>query len=237
MKLLTKFTSLLLMIFMTISISSCNDDNKNGLTIPSNAVLDFATFVSSNDNGSVFTLQKDGDSPLITLTSTIAISTTDLKPGTRVLIQYAPAGSQEVYQSGAINLYGIARITNGNVEPKPLSEIESWQSDGLKINIMTRTGQYVNVWAEAPIQREPKRFVLVADKTTVDSELVELYLVYQADNDMAAYGQVYASFDLSNVWNKPTCKAVKINYMSRSGMEAKRFDKDYKLPINPDTDL
>ena len=75
-------------LFVAI-LASCSDKPKNDY-YPEDMMVDIATYVSSSDNGSVFTLRKDGDSPLVTLTSTRVINENMFKPNTRVLIQYVP---------------------------------------------------------------------------------------------------------------------------------------------------
>lgn len=236
MKLPTKLMAMLTIVLAGMMTTGCNDDDEGGSVIPENLSTDFATFASSNEQGSVFTLQKDGDSPLVTLTASTKIDTEKLKPGTRVIIQYVPTGGQAVYESGSIQLYGVMQVTNGKVEPAVKSEIDSWRSDRVKMYSMTRTGQYVNVWAEATLSREPQRFVIVADESTIGDEYPELYLVFTTDNELGRSYNLYGSFDLDEIWNLDTCKGVKINYADKSGNESKTFHKSGLLPVQPGVD-
>lgn len=234
MKFATRLTTILTVILAATMMSGCNDDNGGGSTIPDNLSTDFATFVSSGDQGSVFTLQKDGDSPLVTLTAAVKIDTEQIKPGSRVLIQYVPSGGQEVYESGAIQLYGILQITNGDIEAVAKSEIDSWRSDRMKLNSMTRTGDYINVWMEVTVSNAPQRFVIAADEATINDEYPQLYLVMTSDNEMGRSYNLYGSFDISDIWDLETCQGVRIHYSDRNGDDSKTFQKDGILPIEPD---
>ena len=112
-----KLTSALLAVFFTIALglTSCNTDDDNGGGVD-NLCADFVTFVSTGDQGTVFTFRKSGDSELITLTAPVKVDTQQIKLGSRVIIPYVPSGGQAPYQSGPINLYNITRIINAGIE-------------------------------------------------------------------------------------------------------------------------
>lgn len=206
--------------------SSCSDNDKIGSgTLPDNICFDFATFVSSSEDGSVFQLQQSGDSPLITLTTTARVSADQIRPNTRVIIEYVPSGGQAVYQSGPIDLYGIVSITTGNITPRPLSDINSLFVESFKTISLTRTGEYLNVWAEAAYNSKIEKFELLVDETTLENEYPEAYLIFKPDNG-GIYRQVYASFGLNEIWKLPTCKGVKVNYQLASGKTSMKFDKE-----------
>lgn len=232
-----KFTSrlfaALIICFLGLFSSSCNSES-NQQYVPDNICYDFVTFVSTSENGSVFTFRKSNDSNLITLTAAVKIDTEKIKPGTRVIIQYVPSGGQAPYESGPINLYGIALITNGDVEAKPLTEIESWQNERFKMQTITRSGNYIDVWFEAALSQKPKRFMIVADEATMDNEYPELYLVFETDRNMGNIRQVYGSFDMSKVWEQPSCKGVTVHYNTYNGNETVKFEKPTQLPIIPE---
>lgn len=151
-----------------------------------------------------------------------------------MIIQYVPADGQQPYQSGAITLFGITEIYNAEVAQEPLSTIESWAYNNLKMMSIARTGQYINVWAQIDIIRDPKRFVLVADEATLGNDYPELYLVFTADDGLSRTYQFYASFDIAKVWNLTTCKGVKVNYNEYGGRKSVTFNKTTLLPTDPE---
>lgn len=227
------FFSIACFIAICFLSTACNSDDNGGSGIPDNLCADFVTFVSTNDNGSVFTFRKSGDSGLITLTAPVKVDVNQLKPDTRVIIQYIPSGGQQPYQSGPINLYGITRIVNGGVEQKPLSTITTWGYNTLNMMTIGRSGKYLDVWAEAAFGGNPKRFVLAADQATLEDEYPQLYLVFVADDEIARIRPLYASFDLSSVWDLSTSKGVKVNYNTASGTETLTLQKSGREPLQP----
>ncbi len=208
-----------------ISVSCSSDGEKSGDGLPSDMCADFATFENTSGNGSVFTLRKSGDSELITLTAPVRIDVGKIKPETRLIIYYTPSGGQMPYESGPIDLYGITAIQNGTPEPTPLAKIESWTSQSMKMVSLTRSGEYLDVWAELSLDARPERFTLALDEATADSAYPELYLVFTSDSQIGRVRQYYASFDLSDIWDLASCEGVKIRYLGGSGEETVTFSK------------
>lgn len=217
-----------------VVLSSCKKESTVDVgPIPDNVCYDFVTFVNSNNSGSTFEFRKSGDSPLITLTSTASIKTSELAPGSRVIIQYLPSGGQDVYQSGPITLYGIAQITNGNATTAPMADISAWGSDDIRVVTLSRSGQYLDFWGEATMTGNPRRFALAADESTLGDEYPMLYLIVDADNVNGRVHQLYASFDMSAVWNLSTCKGVQVNFKTSAGEDFMVFDKGNRQPFQP----
>lgn len=232
-KLKKTFFALAAFFSLCLMSTSCNSDDNGGGGIPDNLCADFVTFVSTNDNGSVFTFQKSGDSGLITLTAPVKVDVNQVKPDSRVIIQYIPSGGQQPYESGPIDLYGITRIINGGVDKEPLSTITTWGYNTLNMMTIGRSGKYLDVWAEAAFGGNPKRFVLAADEATLEDEYPQLYLVFVADDEFARIRPLYASFDLSSVWDLSTSKGVKVNYNTASGTETLTLQKSGREPLQP----
>lgn len=236
-KLTTTLLAILFTITLGLGVTSCNKDDNGGMPIPDNICADFVTFVSTNDQGTVFTFRKSGDSDLITLTAAVKVDTEQIKPGSRVIIQYVPSGGQEVYQSGPITLYGITRILNDGIEEEDMETIASWGHDPINVHTIARSGQYLDLWAEANCGSKPKRFVLVADKATLENEYPELYLIFVTDDDLGRTRQIYASFDLSKVWDLETSLGAKLTYYTGSGTETMTLHKSTRVPLQPGEDV
>lgn len=217
---------LIVAVLLSAMLFSCS---KNDIVpgIPPDLCADFATYVESNTAGSVFTLRKNGDSDLITLTAAgVMVNNEQVKPGNRVIIQYIPSGGQQPYQSGPISLYSITKIINGGVGSESLETIRSWSSDPVKMMTLNRSGQYLDVWAEATFDDSIIRFSLTVDESTVDDSCPQLYLVFESDEKtVVRTHQIYASFDLSSVWDLPTCEGININYRTQSGQSSVAFQK------------
>lgn len=234
-KLTSTLGAILAFLLIGVMSTSCNSDDNNNM-LPSDMCVDFATFVKTSDKGSVFTLRKSGDSELVTLTAAVKIDSEKLKPETRVIIHYTPSGGQKPYESGPINLYGITEIQNGTPESESLETIKSWPSEKFKMMSITRSGEYLDVWAELSFSSKPTRFTLAVDEATINDEYPELYLVFTSDNQIGRIRQYYASFKLSSVWDLSTCKGVKVNYDGVNGSESVTFKKEDRKPLEPGTD-
>lgn len=231
---------LLWLPLLVILMTACSNDNKpSGPTIPSNAVWDFVTVDQITSSTTSFTTRKDGDSPLVTLVARYVFDDKQgVKPGDRIMIMYTPDG-HPAYTTGAITLYGYRLLEQ--TQPSALegtaSEYESWQSDPLQMISLWRTGEYINIHASAfcTTQSRPKRFILVADESTLDQETVQLHVIYiQANAGGENRQDVYASFDIKAVWNLPSCKSVEVSYFSPSGIEKMTFEKQNFTPTPRD---
>lgn len=235
MKSISKLTALLLVLTMCFGFSSCNDDNKNGIQIPDDVLFDFVTVVSTGDKGTVFEFRKNGDSSLITLTAGVQLDDKKVKPGMRVIIQYVPSGGQQAYQSGPITLYGIAMIANGKAEITSLENIDAIDGGPMKMHTISRSGQYVDVWIEASYINAPVTLGIYVDEATIDDAYPTAYLKFVPDRNSLEQrpSQLYGSFDIKEVLDRPTSKGIIINYTNGSSNDQIRFDKDNREPLLP----
>lgn len=209
--------------------ASCVDDKKNEL-LPGDLMIDIATYVASNETGSVFTVQKDGDSPIATLTSDYIINDKMFPPKSRVLIQYVPE-SGVAYESGPVELYSVQAV-NTTVKEGTETEYRGWNSDVVSVTSLWRTGNYINLWANIDVVSRPKTFELVLDTETIDTECPEYHIVFETDGVDARRHTIYGSYDISQVWNLETCNAVKVYYADANGTSSTIFYKN-TLPIAP----
>lgn len=207
MKLKTFFLSLVGIIALATSFSSCNsdsDDNGNSIyTI-------IATFEKSNAQGSVFTYRKEGDEPLITLTSTQSIKTDMFKEGTRVLLQFVT--NMPPYTSGPIQVLGVAKII-GSGEPATISTAEAtndWRSNEVDIRTLWRTGTYLDIAFIAPLG-VTDYFKFYLDEATIGSSSPEFHIVLTEGGNLGGQqGLYYASYNIANVWDNPETDEIKI---------------------------
>lgn len=214
--------------------TGCSSDSDVSDGRPDNLCYDFVTLVSTGDRGTVFEFRKNGDSQLITLTAAVKIDTERIAVGSRLIICYVPAGGQMPYQSGAISLYGIAQVVNGVPQPATLAAIEALKCDPLTVKTISRSGNYIDVWAEGYGAGEDVTVALYVDESTVGSDYPSTYLIYDAGDTEGTLHQVYASFDIDNLLSQPDCKGVKVTYYGRKGCETVCFDRESVLPLRPD---
>lgn len=200
----------MLIVILGTSLSSCRDDD--GVDGPVSMQLwDIVTYEgrNSNNSGSVFTFRQVDDSPLVTLTSDITLK--EIEQGQRLMIRYIPENGK-AYTSDRISLLSAAKINDGKAETEWKSDYDIWNRDKVYLYSTWRTGSYINFHLRLTYSKEPRMFNIVLDPKTMDTETPEFYLVHimaqETDNHDRAY---YASFDIDEIWNAPTTKAVKIH--------------------------
>lgn len=224
MKALNKILFLNILIVTCVAFFACDKEEEKN-PFPTNTCYDFVTFEARNDNGTTYTLQKSGDSPLITYTSSYTLKDhKDLEAGRRIIILYTRTDG-EPYTSGPINLYGYMLTNNTTQTLTDFNPME--KSDLVKMTALTRTGQYINMQLELSTHsiQKPKKLELCLDKTTSDTPIPELHLVYQASEPGENYASGYASFDVQTIWEKPSCTGIKIIYDTPDGTFSKEFHK------------
>ena len=220
-----KTLPILLLTIFAFALSSCNDDNHKSL--PDGTMFDIVTLVENNDKGSVFEFRKDGDSPLITLTSERKLDEKEVKVGQRIMIAYVPLSGVS-YVSGSIDLIAYRSVFNGNIVIGKASDWNNFGTYEQRVTFINRSGNYINVSAEIYVQNEPKVYNLVLDEKTLDKEYPQAYIIYRPDSDLNGTMKTgYASWDISSVWALGTCKGLKISWVDEnSNIQTRTFDKD-----------
>lgn len=207
----------------------CSDD-KSGSNLPNDRWYDIVTIESIYNKGSSFTLQKDGDSELITYTSSYPfLNDTTVHVGDRIIIMYLRADDAPAYTSGAINLYGYRKMDNSPQQALMAmpAEIKDFNPEWIDVQSMTRTGQYINVQARLScyIADAPAVWCMVADPETLLDPYPTLNILYQAKSPGQNYTLGYASWDISEIWAAPTCQGVTVRCKSKDGYTEQTFDK------------
>ncbi len=222
---------LLLLQSLFIAASSCKGEDEPSSNIPQEAVYDFVTLKESSPEGSTFTMRKSGDSPLITYFSDIDFSRIQtIEDGDRLILCYDRAGG-EIYTSGNIIVYGYVQLSSTSQEmlTAAAADYDGWKCQPMKVNALWRTGQFINLDTEISVYhaRRPETMVIVADNATLDSEYPRLHIYYEnaEDNDGENPYRVYGSFDISDVWQKPTCRGVTVTYQTTDGPSSVTFEK------------
>jgi len=202
-----------LIIALTMGMSSsCNSDSDDSTQMYANIV----TLVASNEQGTVFTFRTQGDEPLVTLTSTQRISPEMFKVGSRVLLHYytsVPAG-----ESGAIQIVGMANILGGGARLKEAtaSETENWRSENISVQLLYRTGEYIDLAFVSSAANVDKNFQFYVDKTTLGSDYPECHIVLSGNTGSGNNALYYGSYSIDNIWNLPNVKGIKIHLPDNS---------------------
>lgn len=212
-----KLTKHILILFVLLFATSCEKSSNNGgVSIPEGTTMyDIVTFVGnpqSNNNNSVFQFQKENDSRLTTLrANNIAIDTATTKVNTRVLLAYTPeTGMHNVDDNVTVN--GVGNILNDSIRTGEANRLPNPDSNPIFVEIIQRSGTYINIQCGLTYVIEPLEFMLMVDASTIDNEMPDVYLTYKKDSSKSAtYKGFIASIDIANLWNRPTCKGIKLH--------------------------
>lgn len=203
------FSLLVSLMALLAAVSCVNSDTIDGEV--SVTTWDIATFHGNIDGLSTFAVSPGGDSPEATLTSVTHVDEEKISAGSRVYIAYIPQ-ARDPYVSCDINLLSISSITDSEVKSETFDPAGGWDADPVYIITLWRTGRYINVYCRLPYYKEPRRFSLIADASTVKSARPQLYLEHALPEEVNSFSRAYyASFDISDVWDLPSTEAVDIH--------------------------
>lgn len=156
-----------------------------------------------------FTFRRYDDSPLITLKA-INGSIAEEWAGHRILLRYYPENG-EPYTSGDITVAAMNAINYDTLRVRDVTKYD-WTASPVFLNSIWRTGQYLNMRMRVEYSPSPRLFGLMVDSLTVDSVQPQLYLLHNRLGEPENYlTEIYASFDLSPVWNRPGCRSIKVH--------------------------
>lgn len=118
----------------------------------------------------------------------------DLYEGQRVILQYyvneeKPDNSKEV---GVIEIYSVRHDTINDVHPDTLA---AYPNDPLKINTISRTGNYINLDMSIEYFNKPHGLDLFSNPMQASSDTIDVILRHNRNDDVFGYWvAAYASF-------------------------------------------
>lgn len=209
-----QLSHLLLTLCLSFAFIACSNDDSNP-PFSGDEMFDIVTFVGnpqSNNNKAVFQFQKENDSRLTTLRATNTdLDTAKIKLNTRMLIAYLPeSGTHNVDDN--ITLKGYSVVFNDSIRTGDKNKLPNMEHNPIYVNAIWRSGTYINIHCGLTYSYEPSGFVLLVDNKTIDDPMPNVYLSYKTGSDHESYyKEFYASIDISNLWNRPTCKGIKLH--------------------------
>lgn len=214
-----KFLAFILCVVMMPMLTACNDNDE-----PTPSFLIFATYSEATSAGSVFTAQRNLDSPLVTYTTSVVLDGEHYKVGNRYIINFTN-DTNRCYESGPINLLYIVDVCNGAITEASRDEIAKVSVDPLEFLMIQREGHYINVQAVAYVHTQPTLFNMYVDRETVNNEIPDVYFGFKSDV-LSRQKQLFGSFDIASVWNLPTCKGLCIHYGANNENKTLTFSKE-----------
>lgn len=202
-----KKLALSLIAAAAVCLPSCNslNDGNNGSDGDA-AIKRFVTLASKSDDGCTFTYY-DANDNMYTLTSTYKINATTVNPGHRLILAYnCNWGTAD--KSGAVDVLGAYNVINGTLQVGSSVQLSTPQYQVYP----TQTGPYLNIEARVPVVDAPKTYKVIMDESTIDSEYPTVNLVFESDKEPeGTYKDIYASFDMSSIWNNTQYKGYRLN--------------------------
>ncbi len=227
MKLLQKKLSIALFaVLACIGMASCSGSESGGgsVTLPSNAFYSFATYNGSAEGKSSFDVQRDGNSPVATITFAREFTKDQLAAGTRVYIAYTTLSGQQ-YVSGPGQLYSITKVDGGKpVEATDANAVRL--SSPIKLAEMKRTGDYLNVVFQVSMLNTLMRVQLTEKENTKEPEYPMLGLYVLSDSELGQYRYARASFNVKSVLDREDVEGFKVEYYGDRGIDTLTFLKN-----------
>ena len=207
---IVKTVMLLGMVATTATVlTGCLDhDTVDGEVIPQIQTL--ATFDGNNLDGARFSYIPQGDDPMLTLQAEVNVDTVLIHPGNRILLTYQP-----LQDAGRIKIISAARINGGVLKFEDTDALQGWDADPLFVESLWRTGNYINLRCKILWTPDTRRYSLEADSTTLNTDLPDVYVAHAiadtTDRTNAYMVANYASFDISELWSRPTVRGIKVH--------------------------
>lgn len=194
-------------LMFAVLACGCGDDTDAGAT---ERYMNFATF-EGNESGSVrFTLRIINDSPLITLTCGGTLDPSDVSVGDRVLLTYELPVGMTVNDSGRVSRLVVGKVTNMPVVAAGEGGVPP--GDGLGVQVLYRTGHYINMQFQAPYYKDEARKLRVVAGAVGQDGLADLYVVYERQSKNPTFDRTgYASANISDIWDAEGCRGVRVH--------------------------
>ncbi len=197
---------IILALSASAMISACSDDDYNDRMMLSDLVSIQASDASA---GTTFTFQRYDDSPVITLVDP-KLNIKEELVGHRALLYYYPESGQ-AYESGNISATGLTIVNSDTAVVRPIARYD-WDASPVYLNSIWRSGRYLNFRMRLDYSDKPRHFGLVVDSLTLTSTEPQLYLVHNLNGAPDNFlRECYASFDISKIWQQPTCKSIAVH--------------------------
>ncbi len=211
-----------IMLVMAMLLNSC--DSNNGYIPAIDFEYNMVTFVS-DESGMNYEFQAYNDSPLIKLHDDDE-STLNLSAGDRLMLQYIELGEESGVMQ--ISTMGYSSVIDTPLARNSRDEIKELPNYPVNLSSIWRTGGYINLNCQFIYIDEPRNIQLFVNSDSENSEIVEFYLLDDAGNlqPSSYYRRSYASFDISSVWNRESCRGARVYIQDiNNGMKSYDFTK------------
>lgn len=221
---------------LMLGITSCNTDS-DGYNTEMSTVMVFATLKSVNTNSCSFTFQEKDDSPEVTVTCAAQLNS-NYTVGKRYIVIYL-TDNEDPFTSGPVTLQSIVDIYNGDIQSASATQIAGLNNLTVKTATPSRSGEYINVVSESTrggFTTSEVTYNIYVDETTIDNEIPDAYVVLgSTGTSYTTTTNYYGSFNISSVWNRTTCRGLKVHYTNSSYESAEVTFEKTGIDLVPST--
>lgn len=213
-----------------LAFTSCNSNDDDPVN---NYYSNIVTVRSVTASGTSFTFRNEGDSQLITYTTTQPVSGDATKVGDRIVITYQiKSYDQQRYPESSlpfcdamINVLGAIPTVGGGgqIPVATAEETGNFKSDAISMNSVWRSGEYINVIFIKQTNTNYKQCRLVADQSTLDEAYPHVYLIFENPSDFVTDSQQYAfymSYSLVDLIGDGDHQGIILHYNDQSDSDA-----------------
>lgn len=227
-----KIKTLLLTILAVFAVTACNSSDDE----PTTAVqfTDMMTLTKMTDEGAVLTYVPENDGTDITYTTTTTFKKEIYKEGMRILAIYTPLSTDKWGVAGPILVKAAApALGKGSAPVEAIADtLDNWKSDPMSNAFLWRSGKYINLTFEEMFTANPQKFACYVDAKTLENTYPELHIVYnQGVSVQERSYQLYASYNIGNLWNSPGTKGIIVYFEGPSGQQMMQFNKTSFRPV------
>lgn len=198
--------SAILILLAAMMLASCSDSDSG--TGPVTLYQDIVTFADCRADSVYFDFQVVDDSPVVRLAAKGSIDKDKTPLGSRLFITYSPVDDRPYGKSGPVILRGASRMYDLMLTDTPDA---SPDTEPIAVTSLWRSGSYINLIAQVPLT-EKRSFSIDYDPATLPASVPVLYISTRStEGDAPGYmTRTAASFDISELWNRPEVTAVEV---------------------------
>lgn len=203
---MTRIFSILFAAAVLLCLSGCNEEPGYGY---GDYLVEFATYEGAENGVAKFSCQSRDDAPVRTFLSGASVPG-KIPAGQRCYLRYTVLGT---FSDGTkrIRTDQLAPLPGGKLRKAPHEDMEKLPATPFSVTSIWRSGNYINLNGRIPYTGKTFQFLLVADESTLDSEIVTARVVYNTMGAQPTFERrIYASFDISGAWLRPTCRTLRI---------------------------
>ncbi len=203
---------IIIALLLSVVLVACDEDeNKLG-----DFAMNIVTYESTDTDGMArFSFQTRDDLPVQKIAA-YGVSLDDAEAGQRCLMRYT---AKYTLLDGTVVVRpdNFSLIPTDKARTAPHSDMDNFPETEISVTSLWRSGEYINLNGWVPYSGKRYQLMLVADESTVDDATVVARIVYNTMGETTMFDRrVYASFNVSSLWEKSTLKRLQIGIGERT---------------------